>query len=237
MGPTEPYLIVDTEDVVDKRTAELGEETGELALSANHYPDIQAPPERTQAVSVLDDIKGRLKAATELREFFVKPVRDLATRYREKFKPPIAALEGAERVVKRKIGEYDMRLVAEQRRRDREATEAAQAAERAQEKKARALEKKDEPEAAKAVRSVPIIPIAPAPAPPPASRGTSTRVKYTAKVLDEDAVPRRFLMVDHKALEAFAKRYKDQTPPKVDGIRWNAEPIVTHRASIRRPLK
>lgn len=230
MAPTELILDVSAEDVVDKRTTELGEETGALARSASDYPDIRERPERTQAVSVLDDIKSRLKAAQELREFFVKPVRDLATRYREKFKPPIEALEGAERSIKRKIGEYDMRILAEQRRRDREATEAAQAAERAQEKKAKALEKKDEPEAAKAVRSVPIIPIAPAPAPPPVSRSTSTRVKYTVKVLDEDAVPRRWLMVDHKALEAFAKRYKDQTPPKVAGIRWNAEPIVTHRS-------
>ncbi len=228
MATTE-ILDISTEDVVDKRTAELGEETGALRLSVSDFPDIQAPAGRSEAVALLSDIKHRLKAATEIREFFVKPVRDLATRYREKFKPPIDLLEGAERALKRKIGEYDMRIGAERRRRDREVIEAAQAAERAQEKKAKALEKKGEPEAAQAVRSVPIIPIAPAPAPPPASRSTSTRVKFTAKVVDEEAVPRRFLMVDLKALEAYAKRYKDQTPPKVPGIRWHAEPIVTHR--------
>ncbi len=222
-------ILDNVSDVVDKRSAELGEEAGALALSVSRYPEIKAPAERTQAVTVLDDIKSRLKAATELREFFVKPVRDLATRYREKFKPPISALENAERAVKRKIGEYDLRIEAEQRRRDREATEAAQAAERAQEKKAKALEKKGEPEAAQAVRSVPIIPIAPAPAPPPVSRSTSTRVKYTAEVVDENAVPEMFKVVDLKALEAFAKRYKNQTPPKVAGIRWHAAPIVTHR--------
>lgn len=229
MATTE-ILDVSTEDVVDKRTAELGEEIGAVVLSASEYPDIATLAERTQAVALLSDAKHRLKAATEISEFFVKPVRDLAARYRGKFKPYIAALEGAERALKRKIGEYDMRIVAERRRRDREAVEEAQAAERAQEKKAKALEKKGEPEAAQAVRSVPIIPIAPAPEPPPASRSTSTRVKFTAKVVDEEAVPRRFLMVDLKALEAYAKRYKDQTPPKVAGIRWTAEPIVTHRS-------
>ena len=73
-------IDVSAEEVVDERTAELGEETGALALSGSSYPDIQAPGRRAQAVSVLDEIKGRLKAATELREFFDKPVRDLATR-------------------------------------------------------------------------------------------------------------------------------------------------------------
>lgn len=221
--------VIESEVVVEENSSQLSKNLIALATRASAYPEISNDEERTEAVGLLGEIKDRLKAATELKEFFVKPVRELAARYRDKFRAPIQTLETAEAAVKNRIAGYDIRIEKERRAKERRAIEAARAEERRRDEEAKKLEAVGRQEAADSLRSVPVIPIVQAPPPKPVATGTSTRVKFVAEVEDEEAVPRRFMIVDFKVLNQYAGRYKG-IPPKVPGVRWVAKPIVTHRS-------
>ena len=215
-------------DVVEARAHGLSNEIQPLTLQAATMAKVTTVEERHTAETFLHDVKDRIDAVNEAKEFFAKPARDLARKYSAYFKPMLDALIGLEREIKRGIGKFDLEQRNKARDAERKAILAAQAEERKREKKAEKAEARGNHELAADLRNTPVIPVAPPPV-PKLSSSTTTRIKYVARVVSEEQVPRRFLIPDERALNNFAARYKDSEPPKVPGVLWEARPIVTAR--------
>ena len=64
----------------------------------------------------------------------------------------------------------------------------------------------------------------------PKTAGVSTRFEWRARVVDPMKVPRMFLVVDEKALAAYAKATKGKC--QVDGVEFYEAPVVGARASF-----
>jgi len=110
---------------------------------------------------------------------------------------------------------------AEQRRLQAEADEAARRERERLEKEAAKLktpEKREERLAQAAAVVAPVVNIAPT---TPAVKGTAMRKVWRARVVDAQAVPRAWLMVNDKALNAFAVSTKGAVPVK--GVEFYVE--------------
>jgi hypothetical protein len=158
----------------------------------------------------VDDAYGNWKKQVAKRDAVAKP------------------LDEAERELKGKLGGY----MAEQERQRRAAEAAAQAeaqrqaeAERAAEVKV--LEEAGEVESAAAVASEPVV--APVIVAPPVERpaGLSTMEVWKFKLLDINAVPRQYLMLDESKVLKIVKAMKGQT--QIPGIQAYPEMTVRSR--------
>jgi len=110
---------------------------------------------------------------------------------------------------------------AEQRRLQAEADEAARRERERLEKEAAKLktpEKREERLAQAAAVVAPVVNIAPT---TPEVKGTAMRKVWRARVVDAQAVPREWLMVNDKALNAFAVSTKGAVPVK--GVEFYVE--------------
>ena len=63
---------------------------------------------------------------------------------------------------------------------------------------------------------------------PQKQKGESTSKKWMARVVDKEAVPREWLIINEKALNAFARSTKGST--KVAGVEFYAESVLSVRA-------
>jgi len=140
-------------------------------------------------------------------------------------------LDVCETDIKRAINNYDhdqeQIRAKEQRRLQAIANEAARKERERLLKRAAALkteEKKEEAleQAAEVVASVVQV------AAPEKQKGESTSQKWRARITDEKAIPREWMIVNEKALNAFARSTKGKVP--VAGVEFYSESVLSVRA-------
>lgn len=134
-------------------------------------------------------------------------------------------LKDIESRVKAKIGAFDLaerkRLAEEEERRRVAAAEAA----------ALAMEAEAAGETEIAAEAVAMAAMEAATVSyAPKTAGVSTRFEWRARVVDPMKVPRMFLVVDEKALAAYAKTTKGKYP--VDGVEFYEAPVVASRSAF-----
>lgn len=190
----------------------------------------------TEANSLLKGIKGlRLEVDKEfdpgIQEAFAHH-RTLVAQKRKWTDP----LDQAERALKPKIAAYLIeqdRLAQEAARREREAQDkmrkvADEASDAAYEKiKNGDLDEADDVVAGAAAKIEEIQTARPAPILKPVATGTSLRQVWTFEIMDPNAVPREYLLIDEQKIRAIARAMKDQA--RIPGIRFYAEATVSTR--------
>ena len=180
---------------------------------------------RETACEFLKAVKAQMKKVTD---FWAEAKRKAAEAHKAvcaQEKTLLDPLKDAESRVKAKIGAFDLaerkRLAEEEERRRVAAAEAA----------ALAMEAEAAGEAEIAAEAVAMAAMEAANVSyAPKTAGVSTRFEWRARVVDPMKVPRMFLVVDEKALAAYAKTTKGKFP--VDGVEFYEAPIVGARAAF-----
>ena len=140
-------------------------------------------------------------------------------------------LDVCETDIKRSINSYDhdqeQIRAKEQRRLQAIADETARKERERLLKRAAALktpEKKEEAQEQAAEVAAPLVQVAA----PEKQKGESTSKKWKARITDEQAVPREWLIINEKALNAFARSTKGKVP--VAGVEFYSESVLSVRA-------
>jgi len=167
---------------------------------------------------IKEDFEPTIKAAHQAhkqalaqRDQHLKPVTEA--------KKILASKVGAWRAEQeRKAREERERMLAEARRREEERRLAA----------AEAAEAAGDHETAEALlnaaaNETAVAPVAP-PSPPPKPKGVTFREKWCFEITDPDAIPRKFLVPDEKAIRAYIQAFKRDA--KIPGIRIWCEKIA-----------
>lgn len=176
-------------------------------------PVIKTEQDKLKAVDELQRIKGEIKRLDADRKTFTDPLNAVVKAINERFKLSLNPLSLAEEVYKKAITAWDVaeqeRIRKENERLQREAEEKAR---KEQERLAKAAEKAaakgDEAKAEelqqKAIQAQEQPVIAPVIQPRKVA-GISYKDKWTAVVADLNLVPRDYLIVDQKKLDAVAQ--------------------------------
>lgn len=180
--------------------------------------------EYQKAAAFLIEIDTAAKAIEETRKDFTRPLDELKKQWMDRFRPHIERLVDAKATVARAMqtwrSEQERMARAEQDRLRKEAEEKRKSEIDA------ALDKKDLA-AARDIASAPVI--APTIIPTiPTVKGVTTRTDWRFEVIDPSLVPREYLMIDEKALQAVATSRKNTA--QVSGVRFfPVEAIVRTR--------
>lgn len=209
-------MVTDTEQI-EQEVAPVVQEANEIAVSS--------PESYQRAIDFLRSVKAAQKKVTE----FFGPMKKSA---HDNWKKTVAAensvlgpLTDAESAVKRKASSYqqeeERKRIAEQRRLQAEADERARKERERLEKQAAKLktpELKEERLAEAESVAAPVIALAPT---VPKTSGVATRTTWKARVVDVAAVPREWMTVNEKALDAFARSTKGSVA--VAGVEFYSE--------------
>lgn len=215
-------------DINDPKAVALAQDAEATLTLAKEYV-IDGPEMYQLAADELKTIKGKAKELDELRKSMTRPLDDAKKRIMEFFNKPLQFLTDAEGLIKRSMLTYDR----EQERIRKEEEERLRALARAEqerleeEARARAEQMKAEGKAEEAImemEAVPVIPLPSVQVEQPKVAGISRRQNWKARVVDPMQVPRQFLMVDEKALNAYAKATKGAVP--VAGVEFYPEDII-----------
>lgn len=215
-------------DINDPKAVALAQDAEATLTLAKEYV-IDGPEMYQLAADELKTIKGKAKELDELRKSMTRPLDDAKKRIMEFFNKPLQFLADAEGLIKRSMLTYDR----EQERIRKEEEERLRALARAEqerleeEARARAEQMKAEGKAEEAImemEAVPVIPLPSVQVEQPKVAGISRRQNWKARVVDPMQVPRQFLMVDEKALNAYAKATKGAVP--VAGVEFYPEDII-----------
>lgn len=178
---------------------------------------------REIACNFLKAVKARIKQVTE---FWSEPKKKAADAHKaicEQEKKFLQPLRDAEAKVKEKIGVFDLaerkRLQEEEERRRQDAMAAMSLAVEAEKSGNTAAAREAIAIAAMESAQVEVV---------PKSAGVTTRYEWRARVVDPILIPRMFLMVDEKALQAYAKSTKGKSV--VPGVEFYEVPIVGAKA-------
>ena len=183
----------------------------DMQISADYLRNIKTAQKR-----IIDFFAPLKKSAHETWKKIVASEKEL-----------IDPLNQVEINIKRKVAQYTQEQERirqeEQRRLQAKADEQARREREALEKKAVRLKTPEKKEAlleqAEMV-AAPVIQLAPEKKP----EGISTREIWKAKIINESSVPREFLIVNQKALDAFARSTKGKI--KVSGVEFYSEKSV-----------
>lgn len=215
-------------DINDPKALELAQDAETTLTLAKEYV-IDGPEMYAIAADELRSIKGKAKDLDELRKSMTRPLDDAKKRIMDFFNKPLTFLTEAESLIKRSMLTYDR----EQERKRKEEEERLRAAARAEQERleAEARERAEKmkaegktEEAIMEMESVPVVPLPSVQIEQPKVAGISRRQNWKARVIDPMKVPRQFLMVDEKALNAYAKATKGAVP--VDGVEFYPEDII-----------
>jgi hypothetical protein len=157
------------------------------------------------AAEVVREVKAKHRELDDRRKQVVSPLNEVVKTINSWFKPPMEELERVERALKSRVAAFVQRREAEARA----ALEAACAAETpAEAEKVLAL-------------FAPVVPPA----------GTSVRMTWRWRVVNEAAVPRELLSVDPGKVGSWMRgSTKDQGAPEaVSGLEFYQEPVVSVR--------
>jgi hypothetical protein len=169
---------------------------------------LESPADIATATDVLRQIKTLERALEDERKALVEPLKKESSAIDARYREPRRALERIEGMLKTRIAEVHAAA-------DRARTAALEAASVA----ARAG---DHAAATEAIMQ--------AAAPAPETPGVTVRYKWAPMLVDQYAVPRDYLSVDVTKVLATVPA-DGSSPPKIPGIEWQREPIVTARAA------
>ena len=180
---------------------------------------------REVACEFLKAVKTQMKRVTDFWAEAKKKAAEAHKAVCAQEKALLDPLREVEIRVKAKIGAFDLaekkRIEEEEERRRIYAAEAASLAVEAEAIGETELAKEAVAMAAIEAANVSIA---------PKTAGVSTRFEWKARVVDPGKVPRMFLIVDEKALAAYAKATKGKC--QVDGVEFYVTPIVGARTSF-----
>ncbi len=149
---------------------------------------LRSQEDYTSAVNALQTIKGLINGAEKQRKELVDPLNGVVKKLNTIFKPTTSSAQQLEVTIKGLLIDY------EESQRAKILAEA--------EKRAKSLEKRS-PEMAADVREMALVsPVV------PETSGIQYRTRWTFRVTDETQVPREFLIVDERKLQAFATAMK-----------------------------
>ena len=187
------------------------------------------------AADVLKKIKSRYKEIEGQRKEITAPLDNAKKAVMDLFRNPLELLEKAEKTVKglmigyteeqeRKAREEQRKLEELARKKaedERKKLEAQKARAKAsgKEEKAETIQEKNEN-----IQPVFVPVIAPVIETP---KGVSYREKWTAKVIDENLIPREYLIVNQSALDKVAQATKGSI--KIAGVEFVSEKILASR--------
>lgn len=187
-----------------------------------------------KAADFLRDCKTMQKDIRETMDPAVKKAHEAhkaVTGIRSKLLDPI---DQAEKVVKQKMGNWvDAQERAARIERQRIEAEARKLAEEQQLREAEELEARGMPEAAEEAISAPIILPAIKEAPKPIAEGTSSRKRYSAKVVSLDAlvkaaaegrIPAGLVIANQSVLDSMARSLGESF--SIPGVELQAETII-----------
>lgn len=214
-------------DVNDPKALALAQEAETTLTLAKEYL-IDGPEMYGLAAEELKAIKSKARDLDEMRKSMTRPLDDAKKRIMDFFNKPLSFLTEAESLIKRSMLTYDR----EQERKRKEEEDRLRAAARAEqerlqkeaEEKASQLAAEGKTEQAIEAAVVPVVPLPTVHVEQPKVAGISRRQNWKARIVDQMKVPRQFLTVDEKALNAYAKATKGEVP--VDGVEFYAEDII-----------
>lgn len=184
---------------------------------------IESADDYQHAGAILTTIKGRVKELDALRKSMTRPMDEVKKRLMEFFRPAEERLAKAEVMAKRAMLEYSQ----EQDRLRREEEDRRRAvAEDARRKEVEAARVHGDAEKAAELESAPMA-VKNLP-PPPVASGVSTRKVWRWRIADEALIPREFMLVDEKKLNAVAVSSKGGA--HVPGVEFYQEEIVAASA-------
>jgi hypothetical protein len=180
------------------------EEHGRNAVAVVQDFAIQTQDDMNRAAGMRQELKDRQKAITGFLEPHIKAAHEahksLTSRREELLKP----FEDAEKVLNGKMVDWqteeDARIAKEQKEADDEAV--LEAAAEAQESGNKEL--------SEAILEGDVV-VAAAPVEKQKTNGVTFSVTYDYEVVDEDKIPREYLMPNDKAIKAMVKAKKDKT--------------------------
>lgn len=213
-----------TAELAALETEELEQEIAPVLAQANAIT-VNSAESYESAIHFLQAVKAAQKKVVEFWGPIKKAAHEAWKRTTAGEQQMLSPLEGAERAVKQKAGAYqaeeERKRVAEERRLQAIADEQARKERERLEKEAARLktpEKQQERLEQAAMVAAPVISVAKS---VPQVKGVTMKTVWKARVLDPSAVPREFLMVNEKALDAFAKSTKGNVP--VSGVEFYSE--------------
>jgi len=169
--------------------------------------EIRSDEDKAFAAELLKAAKAKLNDLEARRRKFTVPIDTLKKEVQSLFKPPQSYYEEIERALKFKIGTYELAQRAAAEARMLEASAAVQEG--------------DTAKAAEVVASiVPVVPV----------QGITIRERWEWRVIDASLVPREFLTVDERKVNAVAPRGED-APPAIPGIEWTKGTSVAVRSA------
>lgn len=227
-------------------TATSQESAARAILEVAQAYSIDSPEMAAAAAEELGSIKAKQKELDELRKSLTRPLDEAKARIMDLFRKPQELLAQAETTIKGAIGSWqaEERLRAEEQRRaaeevaraerERLAEEARQAEEAAKAAAAAGDESAAAEAQAKAVvlaaEAEVVEHLAPAVVEAPAKlAGVSTRQDWDFEIVDANAIPREFLVVDEKKVRAYVKAMKSDA--KIPGVRVFAKEVIAARAA------
>jgi len=206
-------------DALQQATVESGKEivrADEMLLMAQ-AAILRGQPELEAAAEHLRGVKGYYKRVEDLRKDLVTPLNNTVKKINDLFRPALDLATKVENVWKRKIGEYhteENRIRAQAEAKLRQ--DAAAREIKLQEQATKLREKGKDARAAVKEEEAANIPT-PVVAEPEKPKGISYRDTWEFEVVDEDAVPREYLFLDHKKIGAVVRATKGTL--EIPGIR------------------
>lgn len=211
-----------------KEITPLQQEINDVVKKAQDL-EVTDPEGLNISAEYLKACKARKKKIGEAFDDIVKKAHEAhkaATSERKKHLDPV---EKAEKIIKGKVGAYQLEQEKIQRQREAEAREKArQAEEEKQLAEAQALQAEGMTEEAEAVleeeRPIEVAKVETQKMP----EGVSTRDNWKFEVVDVSKLPREYIMPDTKAIGSVVKALKQNASKSIPGIRvWNEKTVVT----------
>lgn len=179
----------------------VAEETARAAVPAQHAArelatlEVHTPQDIEIASDLLKDVKRDLNRLIARKEEITKPLSAALKSVRDLFRPAEDAYKDAEAILKRKIGDAQLRI----RQANEEAMRAAQAA----------LAENNYRQAALASSNIQAT---------QAPQGISFQAQYEWRVVDAAAIPREYLVPDEKKISAVVKAQGREAMRAIPGI-------------------
>lgn len=233
LGFPRPTIELDR-DLINETLTELTEqvEIHEALLTDAWKDGIKSENDEADAADRLKEVSDFLKNIEADRKAATEPFRTVVAEFNGLVKPIAHRAEGVKAKYKMLIGRWkdaQERLAREEQRRLREEEAKArrlaeEAAAAGDDTTAEIMETQAETAAAEAE----VVPEVMAPKSSKPSYGRATGSKFWAyEIVNTDAIPRQYLMVNESALKMAAKM-KPQ-PPAIPGIKWTEKRRITSR--------
>lgn len=221
-------INVEQVETSSKDVVVLAEKTNQLKI--NNQDDYNS------ANDLLKTVKSRFKELETQRKEITKPLDDAKKAVLSLFNKPLEILENAEKFIKRHMIGYteeQERIAREEARKLQELADKEAERQRklldAKIERAEASGKEEKAEMLKEQKEE-IVPtfvpyVAPAIETP---KGVSYKLKWSATVIDENLVPREYLIVNQKALDSIAQSTKGTI--NIPGVKFTSEKILSSRS-------